>query len=149
MPPPPPPTASTSTFTAYATSTATIYRHYQDAVAQSDMRAVLARFRPVVAALELEPNNPADPNAIKVMAVRPTDGQRFHIGYLPRGTAAALAPAATGMLWAAEWPAGARAAWTAPGATVLLLAEHPLDALNPNLHGPFWDGCVVFCPPVP
>ena len=90
-------TASTFTFTAYATSNATIYRHYHDAVAQSGMRAVLARFRAVTAALELEPNNPADPNAIKVIAVRPADGQRFHVGYLPRETAAALGPGFAGV----------------------------------------------------
>ena len=114
------------------------------------MRAVLARFRAVTAALELEPNNPADPNAIKVVVVRPTDGQRFHVGYLPRATAAALAPGLfAGVAPWAACPAGARAAWTAPGATVLLLADNPHDALNPNLDGPFWDGCVVFCPPVP
>ena len=74
-------TASTST--ASATSNATIYRYYPDAVAQSGMLEELGQDRAMVAALELEPNNAADPNAIKVMAVRPTDGQRFHVGYLP------------------------------------------------------------------
>ena len=98
-----------------------------------------------VAALELEPNNPHDANAIKVMAVRAHDGVRFHIGYLPRETAAALTNAnaiPAPPHGEPPWPAGARAAWTAPGATVLLLAEGSPNSLNGMR-------CFVFCPPVP
>ena len=100
----------------------------------------LAYGRAVVAALELEPNNPHDANAIKVIVVRPSDGARFHVGYLPRETAAALTNAnaiPAPPHGEPPWPAGARAAWSAPGATVLLSA--PEESVR----------CFVFCPPVP
>ena len=146
--------ASTSTYSA-STSTSSdtptpIYRYYEDAVEHSGMREALENFQVVTAALELEPNNPADPNAIQVVVVRSSDGRRFHVGYLPRETAAALTPAiapAAPPPGAADYPAGARAAWTAPEATVLLLTAPPRPE-DGQIDPEVWRKCVVFCPPI-
>ena len=111
----------------------------------------LAYGRAVVAALELEPNNPHDANAIQVVVVRSSDGRRFHVGYLPRETAAALTPAippAAPPPGAADYPAGARAAWTAPEATVLLLTAQSPEADAPPFPPEAWRKSVVFCPPI-
>ena len=115
------------------------------------MREALDNFQVVTAALDLEPNNPHDANAIQVVVVRSSDGQRFHVGYLPRETAAALAPAippAAPPPGAADYPAGARAAWTAPEATVLLLTAQSPEADAPPFPPEAWRKSVVFCPPI-
>lgn len=57
------------------------------------MIADYVKLLPIMCKLEREPENPADKNAIKVIAANGSPYSGIHLGYIPRVTAEILAPA--------------------------------------------------------